>query len=393
MKRTIELILLAMMVAVCAAPAFAQTKECNDENKAAWYQKFLDNFKGDPDKQKVAYDAAITYRDSCPADPSDAQRAYMEKFIKLWDDVHQKADTGKQFEDAVKKANYKEQVRLGQLVLASDPDNVKVYIIMAVAGLNDASLLSQSGGFAKKAIEMIEGGKSFAPLFEGNRDKALANLSYVIAKATVKDDPTAAITYFVKALKPESDLKKNPSIYAELASAYGSGPVAKLADDYKKYIGQPESTDSKLVLANLNQAIDRQIDALARAAALAATPTDKQNVMEVLSGIYKDRYQKTDGLNELIASVLSKPLPGMPEPITTLPSTPTSTPATNGSPSGTNGSTSSNTGTNGQNKTGASGANTTNGSKPTTPTTGAKPAATPTPPNNRKPRRANHSVR
>src|SRR6266852_62794 len=124
MRRTIKLVTLAAMLAVFAAPAWAQSKECNDENKAAWYQKFLDNFR-DADKQKVAYDAATTYRDSCQADPNDAQRAYMEKFIAAYDKVHQHADTGKQFEDAVKNAKYAEQMRLGKLVLATDPDNVR----------------------------------------------------------------------------------------------------------------------------------------------------------------------------------------------------------------------------------------------------------------------------
>ena len=73
----------------------------------------------------------------------------------------------------------------------------------------------------------------------------------------VKSDPTAAIPYFVKAAKYNGDLQKNPYLYNELAAAYGEGPVSKLSEDYKKYIGQPESTESKLVLANLNQAIDR----------------------------------------------------------------------------------------------------------------------------------------
>src|SRR5262249_15951296 len=187
--------------------------------------------------------------------------------------------------------------------------------------------------------------------------------------------------YFVKALKPETPLKKEARIYAELAGAYGSGPVAKLAEDYKKFIGQPESTDSKLVLANLNQAIDRQIDALARAAALAATPADKQSVMDVLSGIYKDRYSKTDGLNELVAGVLAKPLPEFPQPITQLPSTP----STSGSPAGTSGTTLNTTGTNSQNKTGSTGPTQT-GNK-TNP--GAKPTPTPTP-NKPNARRAHH---
>ncbi len=378
------------MLAVFAAPAWAQSKECNDENKAAWYQKFLDNFR-DADKQKVAYDAATTYRDSCQADPNDAQRAYMEKFIAAYDKVHQNADIGKQFEDAVKNAKYAEQMRLGKLVLATDPDNVKVYIIMGVVGLNDASLLSDSAQYATKAIEMIEGGKPFAPLFDGSKDKALAQLNYAIAKSTVKNDPTAAIPYFVKALKPESDLKKNPQVYAQLAGAYGAGPVTKLTNDYKIYVGKDETPESKLALANLNQVIDRQIDALARAAAVATNPADKKNVMDVLTAIYKDRNKSEAGLNELVAGILAKPIPDVPTPLTALPSTPTSvsTPATGGSPSGTNGTTLSNTSTNGQNKTGSTGATgAQNGNKTTS---GPKPSPSPTPGVKPKPRRAHHS--
>src|SRR5713101_2516302 len=375
MRRTIKLVTLAAMLAVFATPAWAQSKECNDENKAAWYQKFLDNFR-DADKQKVAYDAATTYRDSCQADPNDAQRAYMEKFIAAYDKVHQNADIGKQFEDAVKNAKYAEQMRLGKLVLATDPDNVKVYIIMGVVGLNDASLLSDSAQYATKAIDMIEGGKPFAPLFDGSKDKALAQLNYAIAKSTVKNDPTAAIPYFVKALKPESDLKKNPQVYAQLAGAYGAGPVTKLTNDYKIYVGKDETPESKLALANLNQVIDRQIDALARAAAVATNPADKKNVMDVLTAIYKDRNKSEAGLNELVAGILAKPLPEFPTPLTSLP-TPVSTPATSGSPSGTNGTTSSNTSTNGQNKTGSTGATgAQNGNKTTS---GPKPSPSPTP--------------
>src|SRR6266849_2801255 len=387
MRRTIKLVTLAATLAVFAAPAWAQSKECNDENKAAWYQKFLDNFR-DADKQKVAYDAATTYRDSCQADPNDAQRAYMEKFIAAYDKVHQNADIGKQFEDAVKNAKYAEQMRLGKLVLATDPDNVKVYIIMGVVGLNDASLLSDSAQYATKAIEMIEGGKPFAPLFDGSRDKALAQLNYAIAKSTVKNDPTAAIPFFVKALKPESDLKKNPQVYAQLAGAYGAGPVTKLANDYKIFVGKDETPESKLALANLNQVIDRQIDALARAAAVATNPADKKNVMDVLTGIYKDRNKSEAGLNELIAGILAKPLPEFPTPLTSLP-TPASTPATSGSPSGTNGATLSNTSTNGQNKTGSTGATgAQNGNKTTS---GPKPSPSPTPGVKPKPRRAHHA--
>src|SRR5712691_815396 len=389
MRRTIKLVTLAAMLAVCAAPALAQAKECNDEFKSATYQKWYDNRK---DHQDVAYAAAKEYLAICPADDSPYKTA-LKKFADAYDAMTAGATTAKQFDDAVKNKNYAEQMRLGKLVLATDPDNTKVYIILGAAGLNDPSLLSDSAQYAKKAIEMIEAGKPFAPLFDSSKDKALATLNYVIASATVKNDPTAAIPFFVKALKPESDLKKNPQVYAQLAGAYGAGPVTKLANDYKIFVGKDETPESKLALANLNQVIDRQIDALARAAAVATDSADKKNVMDVLTAIYKDRNKSEAGLNELVAGILQKPLPDIPTPLTSLPTpTPVSPPATNGSPSGTNSATSSKTSTNGQTKTGSTGATGVTGAQNGNKTTsGAKPSPTPTPGNKPKPRRANHS--
>src|SRR5438094_3088273 len=182
MRRTIKLVTLAAMLAVFAAPALAQSKECNDENKAAWYDTFLKNYKGEPPQQKIAYDAAKLYLTSCPEDPADQIAAFMKnKFVLPYEKMTAGTDVAKQFEAAINSKNYAEQMRLGKLVLATDPDNVKVYIILGVVGLNDPSLLSDSAQYAKRAIEMIEGGKPFAPLFDSNKDKALANLTYAVA--------------------------------------------------------------------------------------------------------------------------------------------------------------------------------------------------------------------
>jgi hypothetical protein len=78
---------------------------------------------------------------------------------------------------------------------------------------------------------------------------------------------------------------------------------------------------------------------------------------------------KTEGMNELIAGILSKPLPPEPTPLTSLP--PTSTPAS--TPTNTSG--------------GASGAGNGNGAAASTASpAGAKPAGTPKPdkPRNRR---------
>ena len=389
MRRTIKLLALAAVVALFAAPVFAQGDRCTDENKDLWYQKtFLTNYKGEPAQQKLAYDAAKKYLAACPED--DFSKYMKRVLVDPMDVMMSKAGVGKQFEDAAKNKNYAELIRIGKLVLADNPDNTLVYIIMGQAGLGDSSLLNDAAPYAKKSIELIEAGKPFAPFL--SKDQALASMNYAIAKAMVKNDPTGAIPYFVKAARYDSDLKKSALLYNELAAAYAEGPVSKLTADYQAFVGKDESNESKLVLANLNQATDAYIDALARATALADA-ANKPAFMERLTAVYETRNKSKTGLNELVAGILAKPLPDLPTPITSLPSTPTTT--TGASPTGTNGTQPGTTGgakpagtttsTTGQPKTGST--STTTGTQTGKTGTGAKPAASPTP---KPPRRSNH---
>jgi hypothetical protein len=390
MKRTtILLMAVAVGLAAFAVPVLAQTKECNDENKAAWYDTFLKNYKGDPPQQKTAYDAAKLYLTSCPADPADKIADFMKnKFVGPYEIMMAGSQTKKQFEDAVKQKKYADQISLGKQIIAAEPDSTAVYILMGVAGLGDETLLNESSQYAKKSIEMIEAGKPFAP-YE-SKDKALAALNYEIAKANLKNSPSDALPYLLKAAKYDSDLKKSAQLYLELAAAYNDGPRAVLTKEYTSKVGpnQTETPESKLALANLNQVIDRQIDALARAAALADA-ANKKAIMDELTEIYKYRNKSDAGLNELVAGILSKPLPDIPTPLTSLPAqTPSSTPAIGGS-SGAGGG--AQPGTTGAAKTtGTTGSQSGSQTKTGTVTGSgsAKPAATPTP-SNKKPR-ANH---
>lgn len=381
MKRTILVLAVAVMLAAFAAPILAQNKDCTDENKGAWYQKFLDNRKGEAPQQKIAYDAAKDYL-TCATDKTEQIPQYLQKWVDQYDKVMGTQAVNKQFEDAYKQKNYPDQIRLGRQVLTSDPDNPAVTIIMGLAGLGDAALLNDSAESAKKAIGMIESGKPFAPL--ASKDQALAFLNYVVAKSLLKNAPADAIPYLLKSARYDSDLKKNPQLYLDLAAAYNDGPRAKQSEDYKVYLGKPESPESKLALANINQIIERQIDALARATALADA-ANKKTIMDALTEEYKGLKKTDAGLNELVASVLSKPLPDVPTPLTSLPSTPSSTPATSGSPTSGNGGApngingSANKAGTDQNKTGSATASGTGS---------AKPAPSPTPAN-KKPR-SNH---
>src|SRR5205807_9035256 len=124
-----------------------------------------------------------------------------------------------------------------------------------------------------------------------------------------------AIAHLMKAAQSNSDRKTAPSTYYYLALAYQNGPYHRLSDDYsKRFANQPESADSKTALENVNRVVDKIIDAYARAVALAGSDPQHQNAkaqwMSRLTELYKFRHAGSDiGLNELIARVLSQPLP------------------------------------------------------------------------------------
>ena len=389
MKWINRAVALAAVLALSAVSVWAQAKECNDEFKTATYSKWYDNRK---DKQDVAYEAAKEYLAVCTDATGDQYAAVLKKFVDDYDRINSTQKLATAFDAAVKAKNYAEQIRLGKQLAAlpTNVDNAAIYIVMAGAGLGDANLLAESSQAAKKAIELIEQGKTFSPFYQ-TKDQALAGMTYVIAKATMKTSPTDAIPLFVKALKYNSDLKKSPIVYNELATAYGEGPVAKYAKEYQGLVEAQKSVDSpevKLVVANLNQGLDRQIDAFARAAA-SATPADKPAFIKILGEVYKDRNKKDAAeadLNTMVASALSTPVPEAPTPITTVPQSSGPAPVGTGAQSGNaTGSTVGNTmpGTNGTSSSSATKPATGTGTPTTAP---AKPTATPKP----KPRRANH---
>src|SRR2546430_1584844 len=159
MKRTIKLFALVAVLAMFALPVLAQAKECSEEFKTTTYQKWYDNRK---EHQDVAYQAAKDYISTCPADDSPYKTA-LKKFADAYEANVADANSGQQFEEARKNKKYAEQMRLGKQVLASNPDNTAVYIVMGVAGLGDPTVLADSAQYAKKAIEMIQTGKPFAP--------------------------------------------------------------------------------------------------------------------------------------------------------------------------------------------------------------------------------------
>lgn len=354
MKTTVRLITVSAALLMLALPGAGKSlpqptmllqDQCTQENKDAWYATFRENYKGD--QQPKAYDAAKKYLTACAAEDTD-----ISKYLKKWVGAYEKEIRKVRLPQLLyNDKKYPEAYELGKGILADEPDNLKVYIDLGASGylvapLKNASLNTDALAYAKKSIELLDSGKAvdnWQP-FAG-KDEALAYLHYTIGTLSLEKDPNGALSHLIKAAQYETQLKKSPLTYALIGGAYESGPYAKQSDDYNKnFKGKDETPESKLALANINQIIDRMVDAYARAVAVAGNDakyaTGKTAWTESLTTWYKYRHnQKEDGMSDLVASVLTKPLPAEPTPITTLPAaTPAATPAgSSGSSSGTGG--------------------------------------------------------
>jgi len=395
MKKLITFLSIFTTVAILALPVAArnliaqpdnafQDAACAEDAKTALYQSFLKNLKAD---QAKAYDEAKKYL-ACPAsgEVTEAQQKiidYLKNFVGKYEAATKKTDY------RVKIYNDKSYVvgyAMGKEILQAEPENLQVLVDLGANAyllppLKNAQLTAEALGYAQKALAAIDSGKTledWKPL--ASKDEAVAYLNYSIGALTLEKDPSAALKNLIKAAQFETLLKKSPYTYAYIAGAYETGPYAKMSEEYKRlYQGKDETPESKLMLANINQIIDRMIDAYARAVALATDAQYKDVKVgwnESLTTWYKYRNSdKTDGMDQLVAGVLSKPLPPEPTPLTSLPAT---TPAVT-TPAGNSGAPGSGTGNGAAPATSTPAGVKPAATAPATTPAGAKPAGTPKP--------------
>lgn len=328
MKRLITLfgVVTALSIGVSTATAGPEVDasssqdQCSSEAKAALYDSFLKHLNAD---QSKAYDEAKRYL-ACPAaDVSEAQQkiiAYLKKFSDAYEEGMRKVQVIQLLYDEQK---YAEAYQLAKDVLVKEPDNLKLLVHLGANGyllgpLKNQALNAQALDYARRALRLLESGQTienWKPL--AGRDLAIAYLNYTAGALTLETEPRTALTYLIKSVQIETPLKKSPYTYAYIAGAYETGDYAKLSEEYKRnFAGKQETPESKLALANLYELIDRMIDAYARAVALAGNDpkfaSPKASWNGSLVTFYKFRNGSDAGMSELVANILSKPLPSPP---------------------------------------------------------------------------------
>lgn len=341
MGATVAMLAIPVAAQNTAAPAGASAPQdgCTQEAKDANYKIFRETLKTD---QPKANEAAKKYL-ACPAaaTPTEGETKIVE-YLKRWTRLYEEGSKKNKLTQLLyADKKYDEAFVLGREILAAEPEYAKGIIDLGangylVAPLKNEQLITEAVQYARKGLQLLESGKTLEDWGNlQNKDIAVAYLNYTIGTLTVAKDPAGALKHLIKSAQFETPLKKSAITYAYIAGAYETGPYAQQSADYQaKYSGKDETPESKLALANINQLVDRIIDGYARAVALAGTDTklaaEKAAWQENLTRLYKYRHESDTaltGLNEMIAGILSKPLPPEPTPITVLPATPASTPA------------------------------------------------------------------
>ncbi len=355
MKNLTRLLTLIALATCFALPAFAQTdaapaaaaNPCEEAARGEMYTKYYElkgkkDAKGQPDAaaQKEAYGIGQEYLTKY-ASCNDTYSKAVQKFVTQYGEAVRKVSGAAELNDALYvKKDYAKAFQIAQPMIAADPENLSLLIQLGYAGYNAQSLNPPVTTFsptaldyARKAIGMLEAGKTPSEwvLFK-SKDEALAYLNFAVGEYMIKSDPAGAIPFYLKSFALESPVKSTAPAYARLAAAYQVGQYDPLQKEFTaKYGGKPETDESKFALNNLNQVMDRVIDAYARAVNLSAADTNPKVVaerkgwLETLTGFYKFRNNdSTTGLDAFIASATSKPLPA---PFTPQPYVPAAAPA------------------------------------------------------------------
>ncbi|MGB9182331.1 MAG: hypothetical protein WCB68_24085 [Pyrinomonadaceae bacterium] len=399
MNKMIQLLALVALLATLSLTAFAQgttapastgaAQQCTDESKNAKYEIFRAKRTTD---QAAAYAAAKDYLAMCPND-NDEIAQYLKKWVGSYEKETRKIQLPRLIYDEKK---FPEAFTLGKQILADDPENLAVIMNLGYAGYvamqatKSEAFNAESATYAKRAIQLIESGKTpedWKPF--KNKEDALGWLNYTLGINSIKSNPTESASYFYQVAQHESDVKKLPLTYYYLAVSYEAGPYAKLSSEYKtNFEGKPETPESKAAQENINQVVDRAIDAYARAVAMAGSDpklaATKTEWNKRLTELYTYRNKSEAGLPAYISGVLAKPLPNptftpvvapTPTPTANDGTTPASTTPTGTTPGSTPSSTPA--------QPAKPGTATTTPAKPATTTTTSKSTTKTTPRNKR----------
>ena len=311
MKKYLLLIIFATLsLAFIATPVLAQEMP---PEKVALYTKYYELKKGGEEGQKQAYEVAKEFLQKYGNDDDQYVKA-----VKVFVAAYEKLSREVPFWKAYNAKDYPKAFEAGRQAVNSDPENFAILASLARAGYLNAfggnnSLNTEALGYAKRALELIDTNKVSKPDPFASTDEARGFLNYASGYFQRDDAPLDATKALIKAAQT-GPTRTEPSTYYLLAQTILKGEYDPLEKEYnEKYKGKDETPESKAMFDKLIAVANRAIDAYARSVALSTKPEQAQSkskALAELTDLYKSFHQNSDaGLSDLIATVLSKPLP------------------------------------------------------------------------------------
>jgi hypothetical protein len=291
------------------------TSQSTDNNKENLFAQFTEYKKSlNPEERRLAYPAAKDYLRKYGGD-DDANAREVQKFVTEFERVVYSLDVF----TAYNAKNYAKAFELGRPHLKADPNDFFVLATLTEAGYENAlagnaSLNDETTGYARRAIKLLEAGKlAKADPFK-SMDIARGYLNFTLGWFIKDQAPVEAAAAFLKAAQSDSPYRSDPAVYHRMGVAILKGEFAQLSAEYNdKFGAKPASSEQKQMFDRLSHLVERAIDAYARAVALSTKPEQAEartKILAQLTALYKNFHNNSeDGLSDLIATVLSKPLP------------------------------------------------------------------------------------
>jgi hypothetical protein len=308
-------LMFSLVASVSAQRSPTMPSQQTDNIKEDLYAQFTDYRKSlNPEERRLAYPAARDYLRKFGGD-NDSNARDVQKFVT----DYERALYDRDVFTAYTAKNYVKAFEVGRPHLKTDPDDFFVLATLTEAGYENAfagnaTLNDETTGYVRRAIKLLEAGKlAKADPFK-NMEIARGFLNSALGWFVKDQAPAEAAAAFLKATQSDSPYRTDPAIYHRMGVAILKGEFASLSAEYNEKFGaKPASPEQTAMLERIMHTGARAIDAYARAVALMDRPEQQEarkKILEQLTALYKTFHNNADtGLTELIATVLSKPLP------------------------------------------------------------------------------------
>jgi len=290
--------------------------QMDDAEREQLYTRFSENKKIPiPEKQRLAYEAGKEYLSRFNESSGDRYIPEIRRFVT----EYEKANRQHELNALYAAKNYAKVFAVGRSILANDPDNFYVLAVFSEAAFEESRLGKSNNDdevadYTRRAIALLESDKLTKMDPFASKEVGRSFLNFALGWFLRTKSPSEAAAALVIAAKTEGPYKNNAATYNLLGNTILKGDYAKVSAEYNEKFGnKPPSPEQQAMLDQIMRLGDRAIDAYARAVALTTQPDQqegKAKMLAQLTNVYKSFHNNSDaGLTELIASVLSKPLP------------------------------------------------------------------------------------